>query len=159
MRQCLAMPRTAPSSLASVASLVALLSLGSLGVACGGRTLYDNADGGQGAAPSASATSTAPPDPSQVTPPGPPPAPLPVPTMSLAEACGRICERDAKCGAWRVDCEERCHARASDGCGADRWLRCYGEHIDECAALPPACETAYCAWAACAGEKAADVCD
>lgn len=79
--------------------------------------------------------------------------------MSLTEACAKICERDAKCGAWRVDCAERCLGRASDGCGAETWLRCYGERIEEgCAALPPECEAAYCAWAECAGERATDVC-
>lgn len=107
---------------------------------CGGKILVE---------PTAlDAADAAPPEPVAVAP----------PSMTVEEACAKICERSGACGAWTDECEARCLAKASAGCGAAEWLRCYGERITGCLVLPPACEPAYCAWAACAGQPVPDYC-
>lgn len=78
--------------------------------------------------------------------------------VSVADACATICERQGRCGSRTDACEARCEQRAAAGCGASEWLLCYAARIEGCGMLPPACEPAYCAWAACAGEPVPDYC-
>lgn len=126
--------------------VVVVLALAS---ACGGKILVEASDG---------STAVAAADPEAATVPNPAPSSSASPSPSIGEACTKICARDGMCGARTDACEERCLAKASAGCGASEWLRCYAERLDGCLALPPACEPAYCAWAACAGEPVPDYC-
>jgi hypothetical protein len=113
------------------------VSAGSIG--CGGKILVEETDASAG-------TSLAAPTPAASAP------------RSIAEACATICERQGRCGARTDACEARCEEQAAMGCGASAWLRCYAEGIENCGMLPPACEPAYCAWAACAGRPVPDYC-
>ena len=118
-------------------------SIGIVSAACGGKILEDP-DASAARAPAPAATS----DPASTS-----------SAMSIDDACNRICERNGRCGAWTADCVHRCLDDARAGCGADAWLECYGERVDDgCSVLPPACEPAYCAWAACAGRPLPPYC-
>ena len=130
-------------------------------VACGGKVLYENAEGrgiGPEPAPSATVPDPAPtPGPFPSTEPEPPPKP---PTSTVEDACNKLCDRDATCPTTLPaipnapgdpdDCVLRCRGKAQAKCGASDWLFCYADRISGCTALPPECLDAYCAWETCA---------
>ena len=150
------------------ALVFALVSL----AACGGKIL-DERDGGAGAATTASPTPDPTPTPTVAGSFGPAPAPeppspgfpssskpSPAPT-TVSEACETICHRNGECGAWQADCNEHCLDDArGPSCAAEArtYILCYGQNIEGCAALPPVCESAYCAYTRCAGKVVPDYC-
>ena len=82
-------------------------------------------------------------------------------TARSEDPCATICERDGACGAGQTDCHQHC---ADDLRGracaleATTYLRCYAENLEGCAALPPVCERAYCAYTVCAGKVVPSYC-
>jgi hypothetical protein len=131
--------------------------------ACGGKILEEGLDpradspsDGQTEAPAMSATpppvTTAPAQ--SATPSGDP--------MDIPTACSIICLRNGRCGALQDGCEERCLTDATSTCGPDyrSYATCFARGIVEgqCAAIPPDCERAYCAWLRCSGQPELDYC-
>ena len=83
---------------------------------------------------------------------------------TVEDACGAICRRNGECGAYQGDCLERCTADilAESSCSpqANAYIHCYADNLEPgCAALPPVCEQAYCAYTQCAGKVVPDYCD
>jgi len=133
--------------------------------ACGGKIADDGPFGARASSsppPSSSSSSSssssgggaASPDPPAELPPAPAPPAAPPDGRTIAEACTIVCDRNAQCGAYHIDCLESCEAHATGACGAagSAYVQCYARFIERtCAALPPACEEAYCEYIACAG--------
>lgn len=139
---------------------VALASLAL--AACGGKIDEDSAPRGS------SGTFT---EPSPTVPPETTPSPTPSPTAtstpstpstppspskaSVDDACATICERNGQCGALQSDCYARCaddiHTAIACGPEAATYIHCYADNLEGCSPLPPVCESAYCAFARCAG--------
>lgn len=76
---------------------------------------------------------------------------------SVDDACAAICERNGECGAAQSDCKDSCadEIRGASSCSAqaNAYIQCYAQNLlPGCAALPPACESAYCAYTICAGK-------
>lgn len=140
-----------------------------LAAACGGKILDDpNAkhdgmrdDFAGSSSGSGGVTTPAPADPLPT-----PPEPSPTPTGSrptVEDACGVICERNGKCGALQTDCLSRCadeiHGAAACSREANAYIHCYADNLEPgCAALPPTCESAYCAYTQCAGKVVPTYC-
>jgi hypothetical protein len=122
------------------------VALSVLVCACGGKILEES--GGGGRVEPASATSPAAPSPP------PPPAEAFSSPAKNGDACATICERNGACGAETTDCVARCaddlSASACSG-EANAYVQCYAANLEGCAALPPVCESAYCAFARCTG--------
>jgi hypothetical protein len=146
--------------------------------ACGGKIAGDNghttggsdptAGGGQSSsgfdpstAPSGSAQPSSPFTPS--TPPPPTGLPQPSGGHTVGDACAAICERNGTCGAGQSDCEERCTSEIDGALScasqANAYIHCYADNlVDGCAALPPVCESDYCAYTICAGKVVPSYC-
>jgi hypothetical protein len=82
---------------------------------------------------------------------------------TVDDACAAICERNGDCGATQTDCKDSCAAeiRNASACSAqaNAYIQCYASNLlPGCAALPPVCETAYCAFTICAGKVVPDYC-
>ena len=168
-------PRTAghPSAMRKVSGLAIVFLL----AACGGKIAGDgSASGARGTggydappaspAPPASASASA--SPSPFDPPvatTPPMSGLAQPPggNSVEDACAAICERNGQCGADQPDCKDTCadEIRSAASCSAEAstYIHCYAQNLAEgCAALPPVCERAYCAYTTCAGKVVPDYC-
>jgi hypothetical protein len=83
---------------------------------------------------------------------------------AVDDACASICERNGVCGTAPPDCADSCVAeiRGASSCSAQAtaYIQCYaGNLLPGCAALPPVCESAYCAYTICAGKVVPDYCD
>ncbi|HEY8073280.1 MAG TPA: hypothetical protein VIF62_04205 [Labilithrix sp.] len=78
-------------------------------------------------------------------------------------ACGIVCDRNARCGADKPDCRDDCLADLGGACASQTvtYETCFASRLDdqECASLPPACEQAWCAWAACKGQPLLSYCE
>ena len=106
---------------------------------------------------SSSSTEPAPPPPASSSPLGDPSK------ATVEDACGAICKRDGECGAQQPDCLAHCTSdiRGAAGCSSegDAYIQCYASNLEPgCAALPPACENAYCAYTRCAGKVVPTYC-
>lgn len=147
--------------LAFVSVALASLTLG----ACGGKIDEDSAARASSSSGGSSGTFTVP---SPTVPPETTRSPTPSPTAtstpsapsspskaSVEDACATICERNGQCGALQSDCYARCtdDIRTAITCGpeAATYIHCYADNLEGCSPLPPVCESAYCAFARCAG--------
>ena len=85
-----------------------------------------------------------------------------LPPKNVEDPCDTICTRNNACGAWQPDCNQHCadDLRASSACRveATAYVQCYAANLEGCAALPPVCEPAYCAYARCAGKVVPSYC-
>lgn len=118
---------------------------------CGGKILEERGDGGAGSggggagagvteAVAAGAASAA--------------APAAPVGARAGDPCATICESNGGCVGGQKDCVERCSQDlGTPGCAAEAsaYLGCYADNIQFCSELPPVCESAYCAYALCAG--------
>jgi hypothetical protein len=121
-----------------------------------------NAAGGVDPRPASSGSSGASEPSWPFTPPTPSAAPSsglgqPSGGHSVDDACAAICERNGQCGAAQSDCQERCtteiNGALSCSAQANAYIHCYANNlVDGCAALPPVCESDYCAYTICAGK-------
>ena len=146
--------------------------------ACGGKIAGDQRTSTGGGDPSRNPTSSSGFDPAPGTsatqaPPSPfapfaapPSGGLAQPSggRTVDDACAAICERNGQCGATQSDCEDSCsaeiHGAASCSAQANAYIQCYAQNLlPGCAALPPVCESAYCAFTICAGKVVPDYCD
>jgi hypothetical protein len=137
-------------------------------MACGGKILDDSSHRPRGdgsivfaETPPAASQQQASPSPSLSA--DLPPAPVPPGRAGVADACAAVCKRNAQCGAWQVDCEATCaeDIGGSSACAGEgnAYVHCYADNLVEgCAALPPVCELAYCAYTRCAGKVVPSYC-
>jgi hypothetical protein len=85
-------------------------------------------------------------------------------TGSVTDACETVCRRNAKCGALQTDCNDRCAEelapRAACAGPASAFIQCFANNLppDDCTALPPVCESAYCAYTRCTGKVVPSYC-
>jgi hypothetical protein len=91
------------------------------------------------------------------------PTPEPSSKPSVMDACDTICKRDGQCGALQTDCLSRCtdDILAAADCSSEgsAYIHCYADNLQPgCAALPPICEPAYCAYTRCAGKVVPNYC-
>lgn len=83
---------------------------------------------------------------------------------TVDDACAAICERNGNCGAGQPDCQQYCadEINGASACSgeANAYIQCYAANLldNGCAALPPVCETAYCAYTRCAGKVVPTYC-
>ncbi len=82
---------------------------------------------------------------------------------TVDDACGAICERNGQCGAGQSDCKESCaneiNGAVACSAQANAYIQCYASNLlPGCAALPPVCEAAYCAFTICAGKVVPGYC-
>jgi len=126
--------------------------------ACGGKVLDERAGGvgsssGAGTSPAASGDEGA--SSSGL---------VPTPTKPHSEdPCATICEGNGGCVGGQRECLRRCGddlGSASCTLEARVYIGCYADHIENegCSVLPPVCESAYCAYARCAGEVVPGYC-
>ena len=123
-------------------------------VGCGGKIVED---------PVASSSESSPSDSPSPSPPPPSASPFSVPSKaSVEDACRTICERHGLCGAQSAGCYEECtgeiHSAAACSGEANKYIHCYADNLEGCAALPPVCEDAYCAFTRCAGRVVPTYC-
>jgi hypothetical protein len=135
-------------------------------VGCGGKIAEEPGEGpdtrsgtGTGTGGGSEGTAFVVPAPSSA-PSVPPPSYPSKPTVE--DACRTICERNGQCGALQGDCYERCTGdiHGASGCAseANAYIHCYANNLEGCAALPPVCENAYCAFTRCAGGVVPEYC-
>lgn len=142
------------------------LALALATAACGGKIDDDAAARGFSSSGGPSSSSGSFPQPLPTTPPETTPSPAPTASTqpftppgpskaSVEDACATICERNGQCGALQSDCYARCtddiHTAIACGPEAATYIHCYADNLEGCAPLPPVCESAYCAFARCAG--------
>jgi len=168
-------------------AFVALGALGVPLAACGGKIAGDgrsssggdptNGNGNGASSSGSGVVFPAPaPSPSSSDEPSSPFAPSPSPSSSSSgglgqpsggrtadDACAAICERNGECGADQSDCKESCTSEIdgalSCSAQANAYIQCYASNLlPGCAALPPACESAYCAYTICAGKVVPGYC-
>jgi hypothetical protein len=161
----------------TLASVVVGISLSlAAAVACGGKIAGDGTSTGisgatdpsSGADPTTAASGSASPSPSSSFPPfssPPPPSGLQQPSAghTVDDACAAICERNGSCGAGQSDCQDHCTTEINGAVAcsaqASTYIHCYADNLlDGCAALPPVCEDAYCAYTLCAGKVVPSYC-
>src|SRR4051794_16723206 len=73
-------------------------------LACGGKIVEE-----PGAGPTDSVAADPPPPKRQESTPPRPPSPL-LEEARVADACGAICDRKGRCGAWQSDCDAECES-------------------------------------------------
>jgi hypothetical protein len=163
---------------ASTLSLSLLLSLPAALVACGGKIAGDprgssGDDPSRDPIPSPGASAPTTPPSSSLSSPFPPAVAAgpsssgitgPSTAHTVDDACASICERNGECGTAPPDCADSCAAqiRSASSCSAQAtaYIQCYaGNLVPGCAALPPVCESAYCAYTTCAGKVVPDYCE
>lgn len=142
--------------------------------ACGGKIAGD-LRGSTGDDPDRVPISSPGPGPTSSPSPSSPFVPAPSPSSSsglgqpsashiVDDACAAICERNGECGAGQPDCAAFCAKEilgaSSCAAQASAYIQCYANNLlPGCAALPPVCESAYCAYTICAGKVVPDYCD
>ena len=160
--------------LSLVVRVVSVLACG----ACGGKIAGDNGNAAGGSDPtgaggkSSSGVDPAPSGSAEPSSPFTAPPPSAAPSSGLGkpsggrsvdDACAAICERNGQCGAAQSDCQERCtneiDGALSCSAQANAYIHCYANNlVDGCAALPPVCEGAYCAYTTCTGKVVPSYC-
>jgi hypothetical protein len=77
------------------------------------------------------------------------------------DPCATICESNGGCVGGLKDCIEHCaDDLRTPSCTAEAraYLGCYADNVQLCSELPPACESAYCAYTLCAGKVVPSYC-
>lgn len=82
---------------------------------------------------------------------------------AVDDACAAICERNGQCGTAPPDCKDSCSTEITGAVAcsaqANAYIQCYAANLlPGCAALPPVCESTYCAYTLCAGKVVPDYC-